>query len=104
MKSSHPLFVIPMIAGSLALAVGCGAKTIGSGKSASEARTVAGFHAVELACTGTLDITQGDKEELVVEAEDNILPLIETHVKPNGTLLITIGSAAPTVPVVSSAA
>ncbi len=79
-----------MFAGCFAFAVGCGARTVGSGKLASETRETNGFHAVELACTGTLEITQGDKEELIVEAEDNILPLIETKVKPDGTLLIAL--------------
>ncbi len=89
MKFFRSLFVIPIVAGCFALVAGCCARTVGSGKLASENRAVSGYHAVELDCSGTLDITQGDKEELVVEAEDNILPLIETKVKPDGTLLIT---------------
>ena len=84
--------MIPILAGCFALAAGCGARTVGSGKLASETRAVGGFHAVELAVHGTVDITQGDKEELVVEAEDNILPLVETEVKPDGTLFLTLKS------------
>ena len=89
MKLFRSLAVVPLLAGCFALAAGCEARTVGSGKLASETRAVGDSHAVELAVSGTLDITQGDKEELVVEAEDNILPLIETKVKPDGTLLIT---------------
>ena len=50
---------------------GCGAKTVGSGKAATETRTVNGFSGVELAATGTLEITPGNEDALVVEAEDN---------------------------------
>ena len=89
MKFYRPLFLLPIIAGCLAFVVRSDAKTTGSGKLANETRAVSGFHAVELVCTGTLDITPGDKEELVVEAEDNILTLIETKVRADGTLLIT---------------
>lgn len=89
MKLSRPFFLIALLAGCLTAANPCRAKTTGSGKLVNESRMVTGFHAVELMCTGTLDIAQGDKEELVVEAEDNILPLLETRVKADGTLLIT---------------
>lgn len=53
----------------------------GSGVVKSEDRTVHGFHAVKLSGTGSLTITQGARESLTVEAEDNILPLIVTEVK-----------------------
>lgn len=89
MKLPSFLFVLPVVIGSLAFVACSAARTVGSGRLASENRAVNGFHAVELACAGALDITQGDKEELVVEAEDNILPLIDAKVKPDGTLLIT---------------
>ena len=92
MKLPRTSSVIPLLAGCFALAAGCYARTVGSGKLATETRAVGGFHAVEMETDGTLDITQGDKEELVVEAEDNILPLIETKVKPDGTLLLTFKS------------
>lgn len=81
--------VAAILVGCLSFAAACGARTVGSGRVASETRAVNGFHGVELAATGTLEITPGDREELVVEAEDNLLPLIETTVKADGTLLIT---------------
>lgn len=84
--------MVPILAACFALVTGCSARTVGSGKLASETRAVSGFHAVELETDGTLDITQGDKEELVVEAEDNILPLVETKVRSDGTLLLTFKS------------
>ncbi len=92
MKLSRISLVVSILTGCFAFAVGCTARVVGSGNLASETRMVSGFHAVELAASGNLNITQGDKEELVVEAEDNILPFIETQVKSDGTLLLTFKS------------
>ncbi|NTU75777.1 MAG: DUF2807 domain-containing protein [Anaerolineaceae bacterium] len=52
----------------------------GSGNKVTEERTVSGFKAVQLKGIGNLEITQSDTEKLVVEADDNIMPLIETEV------------------------
>ena len=92
MKLSRTLSIVPILAGCFALAANGSARIVGSGNLASETRAVSGFHAVELAASGNVEVTQGDKEELVVEAEDNILPFIETRVKPDGTLLLTFKS------------
>jgi len=61
----------------------------GSGDIISEARPVRGVKAVQLRTLGTLHIEFGDQEKLVVEAEDNVLPYIETEVR-DGTLSIRI--------------
>ncbi len=50
----------------------------GSGKVVSETRSVSGFTAVSLEGSGNVEIVIGPEESVVVEAEDNILPLIET--------------------------
>ncbi len=71
-----------------ALAAGLSAKTIGSGNVITETRTATGFHSVDLRSSGNVIITQGDTEGLVVEAEDNLLPLIETQVTKEGILRI----------------
>ena len=89
MRTFRPLFLAAIFAGCFVLVAGAGARVVGSGKKVSETRAVSGFHGVELAGEGTLDIAQGDKEEIVLEGEDNILPLIETTVRPDGVLLIT---------------
>ncbi len=89
MRTFRPLLSAAIFAGCFALAASAGARVVGSGKKVSETRAVSGFHGVELAGEGTLDITQGDKEEIVLEGEDNILPLVETTVRPDGVLLIT---------------
>lgn len=61
----------------------------GSGKSAVETRDVKDFSAVSFSGIGELTITQGEKEALEVEAEDNLLPVITTEVR-DGTLEIGI--------------
>jgi hypothetical protein len=52
----------------------------GSGDIKTEERDVSGFHKVYLEGIGNLIITQGDEESLVIEADDNIIPLIKTDV------------------------
>jgi hypothetical protein len=74
----------------------------GSGKVTSENRDVKDFQGVSLKGSGDLIITQGDNEALKIEAEDNILPLIESDVR-GGTLNLdfkpNIGSVSPTKPI-----
>ena len=53
---------------------------VGSGKVVSETREVSGFTSVSVSGSGQAQITVGDSDSLVIEAEDNILPLIETSV------------------------
>lgn len=67
------------------LVTGCSAGVVGSGHVASENRPVNGVEAVELSGVGELTIVQGEPESLVVEAEDNILPRLESRVA-GGTL------------------
>lgn len=59
---------------------------VGSGHVISEKRDVSHFTAVNLHGSGDVIITQGDTEGLVIEAEDNLLPLIESTVGDDGTL------------------
>ena len=59
----------------------------GSGNVISETRSVSGFDSVAFTGSGEATITLGDTENVVVEADDNILPLIETTVQ-NGKLTI----------------
>ena len=53
----------------------------GSGTVRSESRPVSAFDEVELAGIGALTITQGQRESLTVEAEDNLLPTIRSEVR-----------------------
>ncbi len=61
---------------------------VGSGKVTSETRNVAPFSAVELAGSGDVNILLGDGQSMNVQADDNIMPLIETKVV-NGTLVVS---------------
>ena len=60
----------------------------GSGDVVSEIRPVSGIDSVRLDNQGDLSIHIGDTESLVVEAEDNLMPFIQTEVR-NGKLHIT---------------
>lgn len=59
----------------------------GSGVLVTEQRDVSGFDRVSFEGLGTLIITHGSEESFTIEAEDNILPRIETKVR-GGTLEI----------------
>lgn len=52
----------------------------GSGRVVKDERQVSGFHGVNLATIGKLYIEFGDREELVIEAEDNLIKYFETEV------------------------
>jgi hypothetical protein len=62
---------------------------IGSGSMASETRLLGDFHGIDLGIPGEMKVTLGDAQSISIEAEDNILPLIETRVS-GGKL--TVGS------------
>ncbi len=80
------LFVLPLI---MLVMMSCQAVTFsnervrGSGNVTTEERQVSGFNQVSLSGSGDMTIIQGDQEKLVIEAEDNILPLIQTEVRGN---------------------
>lgn len=63
----------------------------GSGVLVTEKRDVSGFDRVSFEGFGKLIITHGSEESLTIEAEDNILPRIETKVR-GGTLEIGFDS------------
>jgi len=62
-------------------------KVTGSGKVVNEDRPISGFSRILLRGAGELCLSQGDRESLSIEADDNLLPRIETIVS-NGTLSI----------------
>lgn len=80
MRSS--IYFLPLLM--MLFLAGCTVVT-GSGRIVSEEREVSGFHAVALTGSGVVTVQQGDEESLVIEADDNILSLIETEVR-DGTL------------------
>jgi hypothetical protein len=60
---------------------------VGSGKVTSQTRSATGFSSVVLKGSANVFVTLGPSESVVVEADDNILPLIETDVQ-NDRLVI----------------
>ena len=76
-------------------------KITGSGQVKTETRPVSGFENLDLSGIGEVTLTQGDEESLEIEAEDNLLPYIETKVM-KGTLYISIQDGVniePTQPI-----
>ena len=53
----------------------------GSGRVITETRTVGGFSRISASGISVVNVTQGEPQSLTVEADDNIVPLIETEVK-----------------------
>ncbi len=60
----------------------------GSGVVVEEIREVDSFHSVEILGSCDLYFVKGATQELRVITDDNILPLIYTWVRPDGTLII----------------
>ena len=85
--SSDPLRTCLILATTAFCAAGlASAAVVGSGNVVSETRAVSGFHGFDLSGSGDVIVTQGDTEGLVIEAEDNILPLLESTVDKRGIL------------------
>lgn len=66
----------------LTLAPGAQARVVGSGTQASETRAVGEFDAIATDGSMDLEVRQAAKEAVEVQADDNLLPLIETVVEP----------------------
>jgi hypothetical protein len=100
-----PCLVVVCVAGIALLAAGCGTAVVptrGSGMVVSETRDLRGFNAISLAGVGTARVQQGGTDSVVVEAEENLVPLITTTVE-NGRLRIGLKpgvSISPTRPIV----
>lgn len=71
-------------------------RVVGSGKVVSETRSVSGFSSVTLQGSAEVDITFGTVESVVVKADDNILPLIETTVQGGRLIIATKSNASIT--------
>ncbi len=74
----------------------------GSGNVTHDTRSLAGWSAVDLSCPGTLELAIGENQGIQIEAEENILPLIETLVRDDRlTIRFTPGmdSIHPTQPI-----
>ena len=74
------LVVLALALSSLACSFGGFATVRGSGHVVEENRAVSGFTGVNLATLGNLQIQLGDQEGLRIEAEDNLIPYLDTVV------------------------
>jgi hypothetical protein len=63
----------------------------GSGVAKTETREIHGISAISFTGLGSVVVEQGTTESLTVTADDNVLPLLETHVE-DGTLVIGVKS------------
>ncbi len=87
MKKNFPFIlillalVLSILACSVNFGTPVGVNTVrGSGTVVEEARDISNISSVELAMTGVMHITMGDKESLTIHAEDNLLNYIQTNV------------------------
>jgi hypothetical protein len=78
MKTLSVMFAVFLLLTFGVQAVQAGETVQGSGRMAQETRPIKGIARVDLATIGTLYLALGDKEELRVEAEDNLLPYLLT--------------------------
>jgi carbon monoxide dehydrogenase subunit G len=84
-RTSYLLVLVALVSSILACSVNlgnsAGGDTIrGNGNVVTETRDVSNISSIELAMTGTLHITMGDREALTIEAEDNLMGYIQTDV------------------------
>ena len=61
--------------------------TIGSGNVISQDRSDGEFNSISLSGQGILYLTQGNENDIKIEAEDNIMPLIESYVENNKLII-----------------
>ena len=72
----------------------------GSGNVITESREVSGFNEIVLGGTGRVLVEVTGTESLTIEAEDNIMPFLETRVRDGRLRLDTNRSISPTVEIV----
>jgi Putative auto-transporter adhesin, head GIN domain len=104
MKSIRVLFFLSV---ALLFTLACGMSfstpqtVVGSGVASSQERSLAEFTAIEVAGSADVFVTVGEAQRVVVETDDNILPLVETSVQA-GRLVISMKpftSISPRLPV-----
>jgi hypothetical protein len=93
-KKLLPLFIIvAFMLGACSFASISINSVAGSGKVVSEPRNVSDFTSIMLLGSAHVEVTFGALESVSVEADDNIVPLVETVVQ-NGQLVINNNSSA----------
>jgi len=72
----------------------------GSGNVITESREVSGFNEIVLGGSGRVEVEVTGTESLTIEAEDNIMPLLEAQVSDGRLVLGNTRNISPTVDVV----
>jgi hypothetical protein len=72
----------------------------GSGNVVTEEREVSGFNEIVLGGTGRVEVEVTGTESLTIEAEDNIMPALETRVRNGSLRLDTNRSISPSEEIV----
>jgi hypothetical protein len=80
------------------LVTGCLASTVvrGSGRIATEQRTLPEFERLDVCSIGEVHVCQGEVQAVEIATDDNLLPLVETEVDDN-RLRISVDDAAKDV-------
>lgn len=74
----------------------------GSGNVITESREVSGFNEIVLGGTGRVLVEVTGTESLTIEAEDNIMPFLESQVRNGRLVLDTTRNIAPTEDIIYS--
>ena len=88
-------FYLIFVMGLIVAVSGCTMSGWGSGNLINQTKEVNGVNQVSLNGVGTIILQQGDQESLTIEAEDNILPHIQSKVEGN-KLIISYDTNTPT--------
>lgn len=77
------LTIIALMMSTVALAACTSVGLQGSGNVITETRQLGDFKEVEVSGTGKIYVQQGSETKLTIEAEDNIMPLLESKIENN---------------------
>ena len=79
-----------LVGGLFALSACTTTRITGTGRNVTEVREVSGFDEIELETFGDVKVIQGNETRLVVEADEALMPYVETYVQ-GGTLHLDVG-------------
>jgi len=107
MTINHRLLLVPLLVAVLAVGVAIGAglersshsgTTRGSGRAATQTRSVAAFDSVELAGSTVVTVHVGTSRSVVVHSDDNLVDRIRTRVRDGRLVITTAGSFKTNLP------
>jgi Putative auto-transporter adhesin, head GIN domain len=87
------------------IAAGCNVTGVqGSGKAAHEARQVAAFDAIDVRGALDVEITAGSAQQIAIDGDDNLVPLVHTEVSGHILTIRTERSYHAKVPLIAHVA